>query len=419
MTARTPDDRRRDQASANEFESGLDYGAYAEDENDAGENPTVSLPRSGADEGLQHTATLSAADLEELRRGDAEGLRERGRDVSASRDLPGTLTPPEGGTGYPPAGFAQGGSHQAGTGASGAAATPVAPAAPAAAPMTAAAATAPLAAVPESRRVAPTPQVFDTYPEGPTPEERGRLPKAGPRVAQVLLAIFAPIVLLVGLVRLVASPLFLWAEYHRPGFPVDQFGFTTQDRLHYGSAGLDFLFNAAGARYLQDLSNGGQPVFTADEVSHMVDVKMVMLITMAAGLVLALLCVALMVALARRSPGGIRRALFAGAVWFLIAMIVLAVLAALGWEAFFAGFHSLFFADGTWTFAANDALIRLYPEQFWVDAGIVLAALSVLMAVLTLIFTWPTRRRRELARDRRTQLEATRTRWVREADAQA
>ncbi|TFI31866.1 DUF1461 domain-containing protein, partial [Micrococcus endophyticus] len=116
--------------------------------------------------------------------------------------------------------------------------------------------------------------------------------------------------------------------------------------------------------------------------------------------------------------GGVRRALFAGALWLPLALIALAVLAVLGWETFFAGFHSLFFADGTWTFSARDALIRLYPEQFWVDAALVVGAIALIASLVTLVFTWPTRRRREMSADRRGQLLDTRLRWAREEDSQ-
>ena len=60
-------------------------------------------------------------------------------------------------------------------------------------------------------------------------------------ILQVVLAILAPLVVLVGVVRLVASPVFLWLEYHRAGFPADPFGMSTEQRLNYGSYGLDYL----------------------------------------------------------------------------------------------------------------------------------------------------------------------------------
>lgn len=242
-------------------------------------------------------------------------------------------------------------------------------------------------------------------------------PSARPKVLQVLLAVFFPIVVLIAAVRAVASPVFLWIEYHRPGFPADELGFTTEDRLTYGSAGMDYLFNAAPARYLSDLQRQGNQLFTDSEVSHMADVKLVMLITVAAGVLLALLCIVFMVALARTAKGGIRRSLFAGSLWMLVVLIAVAVLAVLGWETFFAGFHSLFFADGTWTFQATDTLIRLYPNQFWMDAGIGIAALTLVTLIVTLVCTWPTRRRRQDSRLAQADLIRRRNDWYDAQDA--
>lgn len=242
-------------------------------------------------------------------------------------------------------------------------------------------------------------------------------PTAGPKVMQVLLAVFFPIVVLIAAVRAVASPVFLWIEYHRPGFPADELGFTTEDRLTYGSAGMDYLFNAAPARYLADLQHQGNQLFTDSEVSHMADVKLVMLITLAVGVVLALLCIVCVVALARTTKGGIRRALFAGSLWMLVVLIAVAVLAVLGWESFFAAFHSLFFADGTWTFQATDTLIRLYPNEFWMDAGIGIAALTLLTLIVTLVCTWPTRRRRQDSRLAQADLIRRRNDWYAGQDA--
>lgn len=149
----------------------------------------------------------------------------------------------------------------------------------------------------------------------------------------------------------------------------------------------------------------------------MTDVKVLLWILLAALVVVLIVCALLIASLLRTSPGGVRRALFAGAVWLPLALIALAVLAVLGWNTFFAGVHSLFFADGTWTFSVRDALIRLYPEQFWVDAALVVGAVALLASVVTLVATWPTRRRRELGADRRAQLLNTRLRWAREDDS--
>ncbi len=218
-----------------------------------------------------------------------------------------------------------------------------------------------------------------------------------PRVMQVLLAVFYPVILLVLAVRAVTSPLFLWVEYNRPGFPGDGYGFSTDDRMTYGSYAVDYLSNWAGARYLGELvDRSGDDLFTSAEVSHMADVKLVILSAFTVGFVLILVSAIAMIYLRRRSPGGVRRGLFAGSVATLVIILGLGTLAVLGWEQFFSGFHSIFFASGTWTFSLQDTLIRLFPGQFWVDAGIVIGVLVLAAAALTVVLTWPTRKRRGL-----------------------
>jgi integral membrane protein (TIGR01906 family) len=220
-----------------------------------------------------------------------------------------------------------------------------------------------------------------------------------PRVMQVLLAIFFPLVLLILAVRAVTSPLFLWVEYNRPGFPGDGYGFSTDDRMTYGSYAVDYLSNWAGPRYLGDLVHrSGDKLFKDGEVSHMADVKLVILSTFGAGVLLALVSIIAIAYLRRRSPGGVRRGLFAGSIITLVLILGLGTLAVLGWQQFFTEFHRIFFAEGSWTFSMDDTLIRLFPGQFWIDAGMVIAGLVLLISLVTLVLTWPTRRRRGLGK---------------------
>ncbi len=217
-----------------------------------------------------------------------------------------------------------------------------------------------------------------------------------PRILQVLVACFFPLIVLAGAIRAVTTPAFLWLEYNRPGFAADRFGFDPEQRLTYASYAMDYLLNFAGPEYLGGLVDGtGDPLFAADEVGHMADVKTVIQLTFLGAFVLVVVVVAAIVYLARRYPGGVRRALFAGAAAALALIIAVAVLAALGWQRFFAAFHSIFFADGTWTFAADDTLIRLFPGQFWIDAGIGIAAIVLVVSLITLFASWPTLRRRQ------------------------
>ncbi|WP_334171347.1 TIGR01906 family membrane protein [Sinomonas sp.] len=214
-----------------------------------------------------------------------------------------------------------------------------------------------------------------------------------PRVLQVLMAIFLPFLLLIAAVRVIATPAFLWLEYFRPGFPGDGYGFSVDDRLTYGSYAVDYLSNFAGRRYLGDLvQSSGAPLFTDAEVSHMADVKSVIFIAYAAGLVLLAFFVVAFLVL-RKRPGAFGRGLFAGAIVTFVIVVGLAVLAFLGWEQFFTDFHRIFFSQGNWTFQLSDTLIRLFPSQFWMDAAIVIGVLTLLVSSLIIIFAWPIKRK--------------------------
>ncbi|MCA9894424.1 MAG: DUF1461 domain-containing protein, partial [Anaerolineae bacterium] len=70
------------------------------------------------------------------------------------------------------------------------------------------------------------------------------------------------------------------------------------------------------------------------------------------------------------------------------AIVGIVVAAIFAWDTFFALFHSLFFQEGSWQFYYSDTLIRLYPEQFWLDAAIFIGGMSLLGAAV-LLFVAP------------------------------
>ncbi|MEU3331933.1 TIGR01906 family membrane protein [Glutamicibacter creatinolyticus] len=261
------------------------------------------------------------------------------------------------------------------------------------------------AAVAEARS-----RVFGSYVPEPEPSEaavkrrvaRERALNSKPplgRTAQVLLALIFPVLSLIAAIRLVATPAFLALAYGRPGFPADAYGFSWPERLTYGSYGVDYLNNFAGPEYLSGLRQAdGSALFTDAEVQHMVDVKNLIGFAYVLGAVLAVLAIVLIVYLMRRYAGGVRRGLFAGALITLGLMAALVVAAVIGWQGFFTKFHELFFSEGSWTFYVTDTLIRLYPQQFWIDSAISLAVLLLLVVIIVLITCWPTGRRREASR---------------------
>ena len=70
-----------------------------------------------------------------------------------------------------------------------------------------------------------------------------------------------PIALIGLAVRLVLLPLFPQIEYRMPYFPADDYGFTTEQRIHWATYAWDYLVTGADISYLGDLQfEDGKPL---------------------------------------------------------------------------------------------------------------------------------------------------------------
>ena len=163
-----------------------------------------------------------------------------------------------------------------------------------------------------------------------------------------------------------------------------------QDRVKAGVAtqfGPDDLHRVTGS-ILYDLVIGppdfavqvnGQPVLTESERGHLRDVRNVFI----AFTILVMIAATVLIA-ARLATRGSRP--FWGRVYraarFLAAATVIAGAIAIFWFGpAFDLFHRLLFPGGNWEFDQSSRLIKLFPQQFWVDTTVFLGAAMVLVAV--------------------------------------
>ncbi|MCA9951116.1 MAG: TIGR01906 family membrane protein [Anaerolineales bacterium] len=199
------------------------------------------------------------------------------------------------------------------------------------------------------------------------------------KIVRWVVVIAIPFLLTVGTVRLLISwesPSYPEWEYGR--IAPDQFGFTPEERLHYADATLAYLRrpeSSAETIYLLEdlrLPGGDLPLYNEREIGHMVDVKDVADSFVTVFWVLFSIVVGGLIVLFLRPQTRRQGAL---ALWhggLLTVIIVIAVMVFIGvaWGVAFTLFHNLFFNSGTWTFYYSDSLIRLFPEQFWFDFGL-------------------------------------------------
>jgi integral membrane protein (TIGR01906 family) len=207
---------------------------------------------------------------------------------------------------------------------------------------------------------------------------------------QAIIIITTPMVLILGSVRLAMTETVMKMEYQRAGFPPDNYGFSVEDRIEYGAYGIRYLLNSADISYLGDLQIDGKPAFNKRELDHMEDVKVVTRAAMRILLLVASLMAMAVILLLRRPATRflVFRSWQRGAIFTLVSALAIVALIFINWDTFFTEFHGLFFADGSWQFYRTDTLIRLYPEQFWIDLSLFIAVLTVLGAGLCIISPW-------------------------------
>jgi integral membrane protein (TIGR01906 family) len=216
-----------------------------------------------------------------------------------------------------------------------------------------------------------------------------------------LLSIAVPFLLIMASIRILLIPIFLDYEYNLKNFPEDEFGFSTADRLHWGKISLDYLTNAEGISFLGDLRfSDGQPLYNQRELSHMLDVKVLVRSALIVWYcLLVLILILLVVAWKKKATQRFFRAVASGG-WVTIGLI-LAILAAIliNFDALFRGFHAIFFVGDTWLFYTSDTLIRLFPEKLWSD-GFTFMGVFTLAGAVVCAFVLPrfiTREKKEPA----------------------
>jgi integral membrane protein (TIGR01906 family) len=207
----------------------------------------------------------------------------------------------------------------------------------------------------------------------------------------VLVALAVPAILVVDGFRLLATDAFVGWELGRDGFPPDLYGLTTDQRTALAKLGLRSIEpGSEGIALLEraTLSNGSQ-AFEDRELTHMQDVRTLFGAALRAQLVALIAIVVLGLVLWRTR---LRSAVPAGLLAGSLATLAIAVLAVpmilLGFDGFFVRFHEIFFSGDSWQFSNADTLIRIYPEQFWMDVSRIAAGFAVLQAIVLAALSW-------------------------------
>ena len=204
----------------------------------------------------------------------------------------------------------------------------------------------------------------------------------------LLVTLFFPLLLVVTSIRLVANPWFIHFEYNRSGFPPDAYGFTIEQRLPLALAGLYSVTPEGAGLILLEQARlpNGEPAFNAREIQHMQDVRALMDRVFPATLIGAAVLVSLSIIFRKNAKyrDVVALGLRAGSILTLVLLAGLITYVLINFDAFFLSFHQMFFEGDTFMFRFDDTLIRLYPEQLWSDAAILIGVLTAIFATVML-----------------------------------
>ena len=208
------------------------------------------------------------------------------------------------------------------------------------------------------------------------------------KILSVIVIITIPVFLLMTSIRLLLTPLTMEVQYKLLNVPADPYGFSTVDRLKWSNISIDYLLNDQDISWLAAHTlPDGKPLFNDRELSHMLDVKILIKAMIFAWMLIGIFLILMrFVFLWLKSSARFWKAISIGG-WTSVGLIVAIMIAvAVNFDQLFTVFHEIFFKGDTWLFYTSDNLIRLFPMEFWANCfigiGIIMTALGLLFGFL-------------------------------------
>lgn len=224
------------------------------------------------------------------------------------------------------------------------------------------------------------------------------------KIVRWLVVLAMPFLLTLGTLRLII--LWDWPSY--PSFEYgriapDRYGFSPEERLELAEATLGYLRASEPAdesiALLESLRLPGtdDSLYNERELGHMIDVKRLTDIFASLLWPLAIIVVGGMLFLFLKPERLLEafKAIMHGGLLTSGALLAAIILIGVSWNFVFVQFHEVLFPPDTWTFYFTDSLIRLFPEKFWFDFGLLwTGAVSLEGLLLAGLGYWLVRRER-------------------------
>jgi integral membrane protein (TIGR01906 family) len=204
------------------------------------------------------------------------------------------------------------------------------------------------------------------------------------QIFKVFLTLLIPLMIVLGVTRLVTTVPFLAFEYSKSDFPEDPFGFDSTQRLTHAADNFQFVTKNQPLADLTGQKHNDAQLYNARELKHMQDVQNVYQVGWRVWqivLTVVVIC-GLMLVLRKENRPAFASAVRWGGALTVGLVVVIGLTAIVAWQGWFVFFHQLFFTAGSWTFDFSNTLIRLFPGRFWYDAALTISSLSVIAGFL-------------------------------------
>ena len=215
------------------------------------------------------------------------------------------------------------------------------------------------------------------------------MPSRLTKTLQLLVLLLIPILIILTAARLLATDRYLASEYGKASFPPDPFGFTDRQRFILASTNIHYVRAHLPIDELSKQTLNSMPVYSPREVSHMADVQTIFQLTLRVWWVAFILILLSGFILWRNEKRRmLASAIQSGGLLTSGLILTIALLAVFAWQFWFNTFHLIFFKPGSWLFSYSDALIRLFPAEFWFDATLTISFLSFVGGLALALIGW-------------------------------
>jgi integral membrane protein (TIGR01906 family) len=164
------------------------------------------------------------------------------------------------------------------------------------------------------------------------------------------------------------NPYYIKLEYSKENFPKSA-RFLDEERLNLSGQVIGFLKNQVNISMLEKSG-----LYEQIELRHLNDVKILtekVFLLQKMSFIFLVSFIFSTIFLGKNKLNTIS-SIFSGLLITIAITIIIFLFVCFDFNWFFIKFHEILFPQGFWSFDNEATLIQLYPEEFWIDSGILL-----------------------------------------------